>query len=241
MGAWIRVTSTTVSLALAVLACGSEGRDDAAGAAGGTGPGANGANGKGSESFSPTAANTTTSVDGGTTTTTPLTCNDPTNAVEGCGCRSQDAESVCWTGPANLRRVDLCREGKSTCVKTGEFLRWGPCTGQVLPGSPGIDANCQSSCKGECNPGTTRWCDEPNFCAWGKQDCLPNGKGGGSWGPCKEVPVPKGCEEVLIPGFPMPNVYDEDCCKKLGYCCQVGGVNGVNSEGNCAGITVTCQ
>ncbi len=238
MGAWVRVTTTAASLAIAVLACGSEARDEVP-ASGSPGSG----NGKGAnESFSPTANNGTTSAlpDGGTGST-PLTCNDPTNAVEGCGCPTQDAESICWTGPANLRRVDMCREGKSTCIKTGEFLRWGPCTGQVLPGSPGIDANCQSSCKGECTPGTARYCDEPNFCAWGKQDCLPNGKGGGSWGPCKEVPVPTGCQEVFIPGFPMPNTYDEGCCKKLGFCCQVGGVNGVKSEGNCAGITTVCQ
>jgi hypothetical protein len=246
MRASVRLSSTSTvfvasaALVFGLIACGSDGvREESA-----SGPGG-GSGGKGSTSdaFAPNASPSATSADGGPAAqATPLSCGDPTNAVEGCGCPSQGAESACWTGPANLRRVDLCREGKSVCVESGEFLRWGACTGQVLPGSPGIDANCQSCCKGECNPGTARYCDEPNFCSWGKQDCLPNGQGGGSWGPCKETAVPAGCEEpIVIPGFPIPSTYDSDCCKKLGLCCQVGGVNGVNSEGNCAGITVTCQ
>lgn len=31
-------------------------------------------------------------------------------------------------------------------------------------------------CGGECIPGTTRWCDTPIACAWGKQDCAPDGR-----------------------------------------------------------------
>ncbi|MFO0672509.1 MAG: hypothetical protein U0235_23350 [Polyangiaceae bacterium] len=242
MRPWLRLATTglVTMLGALVFACGDgEDRQDlGSGAANGNGTGAT----KGDNAFSPTATG-----NGGTTSVTndggggpALGCTDPSNAVEGCSCPTGGAEAACWTGPANLRRVELCREGKSTCQKVGEFLRWGPCTGQVLPGSQGVDAQCQATCKGDCVVGAQRWCDEPNFCAWGKQDCLPNGKGGGSWGPCKEVPVPKGCEDpISVPGF--PTFYDSDCCKKLGYCCQVGGVNSVVSEGNCNGISVTCQ
>jgi len=184
--------------------------------------------------FSPT----TPGVTPGTTSTS--NCSDPTNASEGCNCPTEGAEAACWTGPANLRRVEQCREGKAKCIKAGEFLRWGACEGQVLPGSPNVDANCLSTCKGECVPGTWRYCDEANFCAWGKQDCLPNGKGGGSWGPCKETTPPAGCEPLIsFPG--IPPTYEEDCCKDKGFCCQVGGVDSPLSEGNCTGIVVTCQ
>lgn len=239
MRAWVRFASTAALSVLGALvfACGSDGDGRGDLSSGGNGAGA-GSGTKGDSAFGSGAnGSASPSADGGAA----QNCSDPTNAVEGCSCPSQGAEAACWTGPANLRRVDMCREGKATCVKNGEFLRWGPCEGQVLPGSPGVDANCQATCKGECVPGTSRYCDEPNYCSWGKQDCLPNAKGGGSWGPCKEVPVPQGCEPpIVVPGFPVPNMYDEDCCKKLGLCCQIGGVNSTQSEGNCAGITVTC-
>lgn len=167
-------------------------------------------------------------------------CTDTANALEGCGCPTDGAEAPCWSGPTNLRKVGGCKDGTAKCIRAGEFLRWGACTGETLPGSQGLDASCQSTCKGECVPGKWRYCDEAQFCAWGKQDCLPNGQGGGSWGPCKETQAPSGCEPIIsFPGFPA--IYDEDCCKQKGFCCQVGGVNSPKSEGNCAGIVTTCQ
>ena len=234
----MRAISTVAFAAFAgvVFACGSEdGRPELPGGSA-KNPGTSTTGSVDGGAFAPSTPGSTTP--GGPTGADR--CNDPTNALEGCGCPNEGAEAVCWTGPANLRRVEQCREGKAKCTKQGEFLRWGPCEGQVLPGSQGVDQNCLSTCKGECVPGTFRYCDEAQYCAWGRQDCLPNGKGGGSWGPCKETPPPAGCEPIIsFPGIPPS--YDDDCCKDKGFCCQVGGVDSPLSEGNCAGIVVTCN
>lgn len=226
-----------VALATIVIACGSEnGRGDLPESA----TGEKTATGSGADAG---LFNNSNNPSGNTPTGQPTSetrCSDTTNALEGCGCPSDGAEAACWTGPANLRKVEQCRDGKAICHKVGEFFRWGPCDGQVLPGTNGIDAQCVSTCKGECVPGTSRYCDEEKFCAWGKQECLPNGKGGGSWGPCKETTPPAGCEPVIsFPGFPP--MYEEDCCKDKGFCCQVGGVNSPLSEGNCTGIVTNCK
>ncbi len=78
-------------------------------------------------------------------------------------------------------------------------------------------------CGGECVPGTSRWCDTPIACAWGKQDCAPDG----SWGACREVlERPAGCF-----GF----FYDRDCCVDSGACCQNFPVDDT-SVGSCSGI-----
>jgi hypothetical protein len=56
-------------------------------------------------------------------------------------------------------------------------------------------------------PGQIRWCDDPVFCNWGNQTCLPDG----TWGPCAEVQSqPQGCD---------PGQFDEACCQRLGLCC----------------------
>jgi hypothetical protein len=71
-------------------------------------------------------------------------------------------------------------------------------------GSAG-DAPC------EC-PGVTRWCDEPVFCLWGQQTCLPDG----SWGPCQEVKgAPDGCTEEFF--------FSGACCERRGICCEKNG------------------
>jgi hypothetical protein len=224
----------SIALFVVVIACGSEDGRPTLGAGSGTdSKGDAGASTATGFVSSPTMADATAPQGSDR-------CNDTTNATEGCGCPSEGATAPCWTGPANLRHVGGCKDGQATCTKAGEFLRWGACTGPVLPGAQGIDAACQSTCKGDCVVGTSRYCDEPEFCSWGKQDCLPNGKGGGSWGPCKETAIPAGCEPVVsFPGF--PSFYDEDCCKQKGFCCQVGGVDSLTSEGNCTGIVTNCQ
>lgn len=158
---------------------------------------------------------------------------------QGCPCSGAGTTAACWTGPADLRGILLCKDGLATCEGQGEFSSWGACKGGVLPGSKGVDAKCQSTCKGECVPGKVRWCDHPSTCNWAKQECLPNNTGGGSWGQCIETKdVPLECKS-LIGGSPF--FYDEECCLKSKECCQVGGINSPKSDGNCAGITVVCN
>jgi hypothetical protein len=88
--------------------------------------------------------------------------------------------------------------------------------------------DCADEDCGECVPGTTRYCDEPVYCAWGQQTCGPDGR----WGKCTEVPTPSGCEGF----FGFDNFYDQDCCVAHGFCCQAYPAN--QSVGNCQGVAV---
>lgn len=59
-----------------------------------------------------------------------------------------------------------------------------------------------------CIPGARRYCDTPTYCSWGEQICNSMGDG---WGDCYETSAPSGCS-----GFS----YDQDCCMRMGGCCQ---------------------
>jgi hypothetical protein len=86
-------------------------------------------------------------------------------------------------------------------------------------------------CTTECNPGTTRWCDDPVYCNWGQQTCGPDG----FWGTCVEVStMPAGCDGPS---------YDAACCLAQNQCCQGwDDVKGVYvSAGNCAAQLPYCQ
>ncbi len=91
------------------------------------------------------------------------------------------------------------------------------------------DVDCQ-----RCTPGAFRWCDEPSECAWGRQQCQPDG----TWGPCTEVSPPPGCEGTSVPLIGTINEYDRECCIRQGLCCQNYGGSGDpdRSVGNCDGV-----
>ena len=99
--------------------------------------------------------------------------------------------------------------------------------------SDGIDEDCDKNtdcadldCQ-TCTQGTFRWCDEPTYCHWGKQQCGPDGK----WGTCYEVnDAPGNCQGEL---------YNAQCCVQAGGCCQNYPTD-QTSIGNCTGIS-TCQ
>lgn len=99
--------------------------------------------------------------------------------------------------------------------------------------SDGIDEDCDKNtdcadldCQ-ICTPGTSRWCDDPTYCHWGKQQCGPDGK----WGTCYEVnDAPGNCQGEL---------YNAQCCVQAGGCCQNYPTD-QTSIGNCTGIS-TCQ
>jgi hypothetical protein len=100
------------------------------------------------------------------------------------------------------------------------------------------------TCEERCVAGTERFCDEPEFCAWGLQDCGPDGR----WGACIETDrIPADCEsEFPDIGFPVPTTYDPGCCVEAGLCCQNYGhdpsLSIDASIGACAGIVETvCQ
>jgi hypothetical protein len=99
--------------------------------------------------------------------------------------------------------------------------------------SDGKDEDCDKStdcadidCQ-KCTPGSERWCDDPQYCRWGKQKCGPDGR----WGTCVEVTTaPPGCTGTL---------YNANCCVQAGGCCQ-NYPKDDSSIGKCDGI-VTCK
>ena len=150
-----------------LVACGTSSprKFDESNPTGGTDPGSTGGNGPNGQ--------TGFATDGGG----GPTCADPNTPTPGCSCPTAGATAPCWTGPANLRNVGVCKDGVITCEKKGEFSVWSACAGERLPSSQGVDAACQPKCKGGCIPGAWRYCDEPNYCSWAKQDCIPDGNG----------------------------------------------------------------
>lgn len=82
------------------------------------------------------------------------------------------------------------------------------------------DIDCQS-----CTPGSYRYCDEPTYCYWGRQDCQSDGR----WGTCIEADAPPGCSDGL---------YSASCCVMVGECCQNYPIDD-SSIGDCS-ARVTC-
>jgi hypothetical protein len=83
----------------------------------------------------------------------------------------------------------------------------------------------------ECVIGSERWCDEPVFCAWGKQVCAPDGR----WGRCIET--------AARPGSCGGNVYDQNCCAAASDgCCQDMAHPSIDSQGHVVYPTLgTCK
>jgi hypothetical protein len=80
-----------------------------------------------------------------------------------------------------------------------------------------------SGCVTRCKEGSERWCDDPQYCHWGKQSCTPDG----SWGTCLETTdIPPGCSG---------DMYDDDCCVQANQCCQSFSNDSTNGQsiGNC--------
>jgi len=147
---------------------------------------------------------------------------------EGCSCKV-NATQACWPGDPKMRHVGRCKDGVQTCSADDvEFPKWGACVGAVTDCD---DPQCQDTafcaCTAEtCQPGTTRWCDGPQYCDWGQETCGPDHK----WGACREVNQhPAGCD---------PFLYNEVCCENAGGCCE--GIVDHMSYGNCPGVVKTC-
>jgi len=75
---------------------------------------------------------------------------------EGCACQ-QGAVQSCFKGPPGRRGVGACQDGQQTCVGSGEFTYWGPCTGGITPQAEVCD-NLDNDCNGCAD-------DNPTCCA----------------------------------------------------------------------------
>lgn len=63
---------------------------------------------------------------------------------EACACTPGQRQS-CWPGPPGNRGIGACIDGLQTCIASGEFGEFGPCTAAVLPAGDvpdGLDNDC---------------------------------------------------------------------------------------------------
>ncbi len=158
-------------------------------------------------------------------------CVSATGCIPVSGCTPQFPfflELICNDG------VDNDCDGKVDCADP-DCKRPGECgcAPEETACGDGKDEDCDKStdcadrdCQ-KCAPGSFRWCDDPQYCHWGKQSCGPDGK----WGTCTEASnPPAGCS---------PGLYSKDCCVSVGECCQNYPTD-ESSVGNCSNI-VTCK
>ncbi len=146
-------------------------------------------------------------------------CDDPdcakaTNCAPPAGCVPEfpflqevwcaDGRDNDCDGKKDCDDPDCKRAGQCGCALRESNCHDGKdedCEG----GTDCADIDCQ-----RCEPGSTRWCDEPNACHWGKQVCGSDQK----WGTCTEVTTPPvGCED-------QSTYYSASCCVDAGQCCQ---------------------
>ncbi len=107
------------------------------------------------------------------------------------------------------------------------------CATQESMCSDGLDEDCEggadcadTDCQ-RCTPGSFRWCDDPTYCHWGQQECMPDGR----WGACIET--------MDRPGSCAGTLYSTSCCVDAGGCCQNYPTDGT-SVGACSTV-VTCR
>src|SRR4051794_26337801 len=57
------------------------------------------------------------------------TCEATSPDAKGCVCPTPGATRDCFSGDVSNRKVGLCKDGKQTCIASGELSTWGPCMG----------------------------------------------------------------------------------------------------------------
>jgi hypothetical protein len=135
-------------------------------------------------------------------------CETPaTDGGAGCACKP-NATEPCYSGPQGTENVGPCHAGTRTCDAAG--TSWGPCQGEVVPGSDVCTNSIDDDCNGTvndgfpnatgcvCKPNASESCyDGPSGtqgkgeCKAGTHTCQPSGAEFGACGgqvtPVKEI------------------------------------------------------
>ena len=153
----------------------------------------------------------------------PEQCNDGQDndgdgeVDENCACKANsNTTQGCYTGDPTTRQKGECRDGKQSCITSGEFASWDTCTGVVLPVKEICWDNKDNDCNGKvddgthcvCQPGKARDCYSGpagtrgvGRCKAGKQQC---NSAGSAW--------LKACNGQVLPGQEVcANNTDDDC------------------------------
>jgi len=155
---------------------------------------------------------------------------DPGTCVATCGGlpsfgteQCQDGHVTCVPGDFPIS-IEICNGKDDDCddaVDEGIQPQPCPCGNGHEVCNNGDWVGCVDA---GCNVGTTRWCDDPQYCHWGIQTCEADPDGVGRWGACTETTSrPDGCSSTI---------YDPDCCVSAGECCQ-DAFDSWESTGNC--------
>ncbi len=87
------------------------------------------------------------------------TIPDEPDCGDQCPCTAGQ-EEACYSGPDGTSSQGTCAAGTRVCQLEGEFGVWGPCMGEVLPGTETCDDGIDNDCDGladegcGCTPGT---------------------------------------------------------------------------------------
>jgi len=176
-------------------------------------------------------------------------CNG--NIDEGCACAT-GATRNCYSGPMGTEGVGSCRPGMQTCRMTDSGSEWGPCSGEVLPGSRDLCDGGDQDCDGRPNTACTcvvnagRSCysgptgtQGVGACRAGTQRCVMTASG----------PNWNACTGEVLPMADLCDGVDRNCDgnANTGCTCMVGatrpcysGPAGTSGVGVCRAGVQTC-
>jgi hypothetical protein len=137
------------------------------------------------------------------------------------------ASRACYTGAPGTENVGECHDGTQVCQVLGEFIVWGPCTGDVLPTDEMCSMNKDYNCNGMAGCADPICVGVGNCCATGAmRSCYDGPANTAGVGVCKmgeqtctaQHTWPADCPGEVVPGTETGHCgdgIDNDCNGKV--------------------------